>query len=202
MNKQSEKALKTRDKIIGAANALFYANGYNRTGMDEILKSSGVTRGNFYYHFQSKEEVALASIDRFKNRFFDSLPGKTAKNAGSPLKLLIRFVEDMEKRIVADNCRKGCFFGNLSLEMSPYSEAVRKSLHRFFREVKSYSKELIDGAKKNGELRKEIDSELTASMILALMEGSILLGKTGRDPGEVRKAVRFIKKYLAGAGGP
>jgi len=53
----------TRDKIIETASELFYRNGYNLTGINEIIKESGIAKATLYSHFQTKEELLLAYLD-------------------------------------------------------------------------------------------------------------------------------------------
>src|SRR5207247_9231252 len=51
-----------RDRIIASAAELFHNNGYNATGIDQILKTARATKGSFHHHFGSKKEIALAVI--------------------------------------------------------------------------------------------------------------------------------------------
>lgn len=66
----------TREKIIRASRRLLRHQGYSKTSIEEICKESGVTRGNLYFYFRSKEELAVAVIDDSTERhipFFHSL---------------------------------------------------------------------------------------------------------------------------------
>jgi TetR/AcrR family transcriptional repressor of nem operon len=55
----------TREKILNAAAQLIHRQGYNRTGLQEILTTAGVPKGSFYFYFKSKEDLALALVNRF-----------------------------------------------------------------------------------------------------------------------------------------
>ena len=57
------KGQRTRHSILLTAFDLMYRNGYRATSVDDILKKMDVTKGSFFYHFKSKEEMALAVID-------------------------------------------------------------------------------------------------------------------------------------------
>lgn len=66
----------TKEKIIRAARRLLRHQGYSKTSIEEICRESGVTRGNLYFYFKSKEELAIAAIDDSAQRhipFFFSL---------------------------------------------------------------------------------------------------------------------------------
>src|SRR3989449_7875543 len=54
----------TREAILEAASRLIHVHGYNHTALDDVLRESGVGKGNFYYHFKSKEELGYAILDQ------------------------------------------------------------------------------------------------------------------------------------------
>src|SRR5947199_10563282 len=59
----------TREAIIEAATRLIHVHGYNHTTLDDILRESGVGKGNFYYHFRSKEDLGYAILDEIVASF-------------------------------------------------------------------------------------------------------------------------------------
>src|SRR5688572_15957021 len=54
----------TRDAILEAAAGLMHLKGYQATSLDDVLRESGVGKGNFYYHFKSKEDLGYAILDQ------------------------------------------------------------------------------------------------------------------------------------------
>ena len=56
----------TRQRIIDAAVDLFNERGFGETGLADVLQRAGVTKGAFYYHFDSKDALAVAIIDQFQ----------------------------------------------------------------------------------------------------------------------------------------
>jgi len=63
------KNSETRNRIIETASFLFYKNGYNSTGINEIISEAGIAKATLYSHFKSKEDICLAYL-RFKNATF------------------------------------------------------------------------------------------------------------------------------------
>ena len=61
---KSAKGAATRDQILDAASRLIHLQGYHGTSLDDVLRESGVGKGNFYYHFRSKEDLGYAIIER------------------------------------------------------------------------------------------------------------------------------------------
>src|SRR5574342_414435 len=63
---KSQKGAATRDQILNAASRLIHVQGYQSTSLDDVLRESGVGKGNFYYYFKSKEDLGYAIIDRLE----------------------------------------------------------------------------------------------------------------------------------------
>src|SRR6266498_1050664 len=61
----------TREAILEAASRLIHVHGYNHTSLDDVLRDSGVSKGNFYYHFKSKEELGYAILDQIIASFLE-----------------------------------------------------------------------------------------------------------------------------------
>ncbi len=96
----------TKGKIVAAAQRRFGKQGYTRTSIDDICQESGVKRGNLYFYFKSKEEVAQAAIEHAISRitpFFEALMADET----DPL----RKIELMIDGIVAYYAARGCRFG-------------------------------------------------------------------------------------------
>src|SRR5713101_8368605 len=59
----------TREAIIEAATRLMHVRGYQNTSLDDVLRESGVGKGNFYYQFRSKEDLGYAILDQLVTKF-------------------------------------------------------------------------------------------------------------------------------------
>ncbi len=68
---KSPKGTATRDQILNAAARLIHVQGYQSTSLDDVLRESGVGKGNFYYYFKSKEDLGYAIIDRTTRAFVE-----------------------------------------------------------------------------------------------------------------------------------
>lgn len=200
MREYTPKALVTREKILRAANDLFYLNGYNATGVDRIIADAEVTKGNFFHHFKNKEELATSVLEWHRDLTLAEIDVTGLLAAPSPGRALLELARRVTRRIAADTdaCQiRGCFFGNFALEMSVGSEPVRKKVKEIFDGMRDLIRELIEKAQAKGEIRKDLDARSTAAMMLALLEGAALLDKTNQTDDESRQALAFITRYLA-----
>ena len=199
MISSTPKALATREKILEAADSLFYLHGYNATGLDRIIREAGITKGNFYYHFKSKEALALAALERHFESTSVEITEHAMKNKQSPLKMLFAILDLMAHRQTMqykDGHIRGCYFGNFTLEMSTESKAVRNKVQSIFERIREMFSDLLKRAAEAHETTSSINPDETSIMILSLMEGAILLDKAEQKPMAVANAIVFIKQHL------
>lgn len=198
MTPPTDKALATRERILEAADRLFHRHGYHATGLDRIVAEAGVTKGNFYYHFKSKDELAAASLERHFERMAQAITVRTAE-LGSPLETLENIL-DFFVEVIATQKREGnvigCYFGNFGLELGSGHAAVRHRLQGIFNSFRGRFAFLIQRAIKAGELPPGGDAEQIAAIVVSLLEGAILIDKSTQEPREIQRAVDFLKRYL------
>lgn len=197
--KLSEKAQATRDRILDAANELFYLNGYNATGLDKVIKGAGVTKGNFYYYFKSKEALAIATLDWQMKKVMADVRENVLSNQSSPLQILLdtlNLIVNRQKEQQRQGQACGCYFGNFALELSTTSQGIKDKVKEIFDQYLDNFTELLQKAKDKGEISSNIVPESASSVILSQLEGAILLNKAKQDAKTLDTSLQFIKTYL------
>src|SRR5438093_10975853 len=112
---KSAKGAATRDQILDAAGRLIHLQGYHCTSLDDVLKESGVGKGNFYYYFKSKEELGYAIIDRVMHGFIErTLQPMLADTSGDPIRQIHLFLDRVRDNQPQRNCVGGCPIGNVA----------------------------------------------------------------------------------------
>jgi len=191
---------KSKEKIIGVATELFHKKGYQQTSVDEILEGSGVKKSNFYYHFKSKEELALQILDMRIGEFESNVISKTLReNSLSPKNRLHRFYERVRAFHQGLKCSGGCPFGNLAIEMSDMNEKFRKRLSVFFTRWEEAIESCIREGIQKGEFRPDINPNLAAGLILSQLEGAIMMVKTHKTLDPLTKGAQTVLKLLQAA---
>src|SRR6267154_5970414 len=93
---RSTKGAATRDQILNAAARLIHVQGYQSTSLDDVLRESGVGKGNFYYYFKSKEDLGYAIIDRITQAFVErSLGPAFADTDADPVTQIHGFLDQV-----------------------------------------------------------------------------------------------------------
>ncbi len=185
----------TRDKIIQSAQRLFFLNGYHRTSIDDILKRCRVKKGNFYFHFKSKEALGYAVIDLFSAYFQEGLQEMMALN-GSALKKIMFSFERTENYLSKNGCQGGCPFGNFALEMSDVHNGFRKRIDGIFDDWAAQIELVLQEGKRRGEIKKNIDAKALAHLLVALSEGATLLVKAKKSTSVYRACAKSLRTLL------
>lgn len=114
---------RTRDRIVSQADVLFYERGFEATSLADIAGALGLSRGNFYYHFKTKDEILNAVIDLRLSRTAAMLTAWEAES-DTPLARITCFI-----RILTRNRAKimswGCPVGTLVSELSKLEHAAQ-----------------------------------------------------------------------------
>ncbi|MFK4145226.1 TetR/AcrR family transcriptional regulator [Streptomyces sp. NPDC004065] len=172
-----------RGKILTAAQSLIELRGYSALGVAEICKTAGVPKGSFYYFFESKEALALAVIDEHwaaQRRDWE----RVLRDEREPLQRLRRLFEETEaaQRAGRETCGSvsGCMFGNLTLELSTQTEAIRLRLQQIFEEQVDMIEEVVAAALAREDVTVA-DTRAAARSVVAQLEGQVLFAKLYND---------------------
>ncbi len=191
---------KSKDRILTNAQELFHKKGFQQTSVDEILRESGVTKSNFYYHFKSKEELGLQILDRRIKQYEAEVLSTTLENKSmSPSVRIGKFYAKVKTFHADMGCVKGCPFGNLAIEMSGVNEKFRGSLSAFFIRWEKTIEDCISEGINNGEFRDDISPKIIAQLILSHLEGAVMMVKTHRSIDPLSSGSKTIIKLLEAA---
>ena len=168
-----------REKILDAAQSLIELRGYSALGVAAICQAAGVPKGSFYYFFESKEVLALAVIDQ-RWAAQERTWTRVLTGPAEPLQRLRELFEvtEAEQRAGQQSCGtvSGCLFGNLTLEMSNHTEAIRKRLQEIFEAQVDLVTPVIADALAREETAVP-DPREAARSIVAQLEGQVLFAK-------------------------
>ena len=188
----------TREAIVEAASRLIHVLGYNRTSLDDVLRESGVGKGNFYYYFKSKEDLGYAIIDRIRRAFVERGLGPAFGDTDAdPVGQLHAFFDRVLDSQRQRNCVGGCAMGNLACELSDVHEGFRQQLAGIFDVYRDHLAEAIRRGQQSGRLRPDADAVRVAQFLVGALEGAILLGKVTRDITVIERCVEELKVHLA-----
>jgi H+/Na+-translocating ferredoxin:NAD+ oxidoreductase subunit B len=167
----------TRKRIINCATGLIYEKGYAKTTVDDVIRGSGVTKGSFYHHFSSKEELGCAVIDTASSYILKSLSQPLQDPNLSPFERISMILHQIRTFVEAADCSRGCIIGNLALEMSHDHEDIRLRVADTFGSWSSLISGQLEEMKLQGLLPDAFDCPAFADFAVAAIEGGIMMTK-------------------------
>ncbi len=175
----------TRTRILATAREMFHSRSYADVGIQEICVGAKVQKGSFYHFFPSKHDLAMAVIDDMADDWAHGFVAEAFDQNLPPVERLDYMIDAayywQKATVDAEGRMRGCLFGNLALEMSTRDEVMRAKLNAVFNKAKDRFRATLDEAVQAGALAA-MDSEHTATAMLAYLEGIILLAKTRNEP--------------------
>jgi TetR/AcrR family transcriptional repressor of nem operon len=194
----------TKERILATARELFHGRSYADVGIKEICSMANVQKGSFYHFFPSKQDLAMAVIDNMADDWANGFVAEAFDEELPPMERLDYMVDAVYYwQKAAKNLEgrmPGCLFGNLALEVSTRDEVIRARLNAIFEKASSRFHEALEQAIERGDI-PFLDTQATATAMLAYLEGVILLAKTRNDPDVVRnlgpaiKSIRIEQKH-------
>jgi TetR/AcrR family transcriptional repressor of nem operon len=182
----------TRDRIVRSAAKLFLTRSYSAVGIIDLCAAADVRKGSFYHFFPSKSDLAKAVVDLHAAEFdrrFDEAEDEGAQLyavAGAVARVQSGF-ERRFGRIV------GCPFGNLAAELATTDDELRVHVAAVFERWEQRLADACEKAAAAGKLRPGVEPGPLARMILAQIQGLILLAKVqGRPAAEITAGLRTL----------
>lgn len=113
-----------RERLLDAAEALIYAGGIHATGVDAIVRQSGTARKSFYTHFESKDALIAAALERRDERWMNWFTENTLRHGKSPRKRLLGMFDVLREWFASEDFH-GCAFLNASGEIAAPDDPIR-----------------------------------------------------------------------------
>lgn len=189
------KAATTRLTILQKAFYLIYRKGYQATSIDDIIATTQVTKGAFFYHFKSKEEMGLAMIHEIMYPGMYASMIKPLLDADDPLDEIYEMMKALLLKNPFFDVKYGCPAINLIDEMAPLNEAFRKALLQLIVQWQEAIKNTLLIAQKKGKISKELMPEQIALFVSSGYSGIRNMGKIfGKNC--YKTYLNELKKYL------
>jgi len=178
-----------REALIDSAQTLFYRKGVNSIGINEIIANSGIAKKTLYAHFQSKDELVLATLARRDAMYLQWLDARL-QHCASNHELILRLFAALELwflgKVKELGPFRGCFFINTAAEFSDPQSAIAQ----YCMAHKQRVRDLI--ASHMAE-----ENEALLELICVLKEGAIVTAYVAQDPAVAGRCVQILETAAA-----
>lgn len=180
--------MSTREQIVDAADELFYRHGYEHTSFADIAEAVQISRGNFYYHFKTKDDILRAVIAHRLDRTRAMLDSWEARD-DRPIERIRSFI-DILLRNQTEIMRHGCPVGTLCGELAKLNHVAKDDARALFTLFRDWLRRQFV------LLGRETDADDLAMNLLARSQGAASLANAFTDMRFVRREVKEMLAWL------
>ncbi|MEJ0093873.1 MAG: TetR/AcrR family transcriptional regulator [Methylocella sp.] len=183
------------DETLDRAAQVFCERGYHATSIGDLTEAMQLAQGSVYKAFKDKRAVFLAAFDRNKTVRREKL--QKIINAGETGRDRIRdvLIFYMEASHGAEG-RRGCLLVGSAVELAIFDDEVGQRIAVALDQSEALLRELIRQGQADGSIASQIDSAAAARLMLCLLQGMRVVGKTGRRRKDMAAVVEIAMKTL------
>jgi TetR/AcrR family transcriptional repressor of nem operon len=186
----------SKAKLLDAALLVIRAKGYSATTVDDVCRTAGLTKGSFFHHFESKEDLALAAAAHFSSMadgLFASAPYRTLPD---PVDRLLGYVDFRKRILVGELPQFTCLLGTMVQEAYDTHPSIRAACDAGISDhAASLESDIAEAMAKSG-----IDTKWSAASlalyIQAVIQGAFILAKAKHGPQVARDCLEHLRRYL------
>jgi len=191
--------MRLKDRINHESLKLFSTKGYLNTSISDIMHAADTSKGGFYNHFESKEdlfyEVLAIAQGIWREKVLYGLD-----ELDSPIEKIRTILVNYRDRYLKDdfNFPGGCIFVTFSVEFDDQRPQLMKEVAKGFIGLKSMLKNLLEEGKERGELKADVNTDRATEMIFSGMIGSSVLFGVEKSNEGLDKSINSLILYLDG----
>jgi AcrR family transcriptional regulator len=186
-----------KEKIIHESLKLFSLKGLLSTSIHDILEAADTSKGGFYNHFSSKEDLFFAVLDEARRIWREkNFAGLDAVE--SPTRKITTLLNNYKDRYLkdAENFPGGCVFITLSAELNNQRPHLSKEIEKGFIGLKGLIKRLLEQGKESGELGKGVNTDAVTEILFNGMLGASLSYGVNKSKDSLDKSIESLIEYF------
>jgi AcrR family transcriptional regulator len=186
-----------KESIIHEALKLFSLKGFSSTSITDILEATGASKGGFYNHFKSKEDLFFAVLAHARQIWREKVLTDLDR-VSQPLEKICKLLENYRDLYLIDSedIPGGCIFINLAVELADKYPHLADEVNQGFSGFKTMVNNFFNNAKKQGFLRGDTSTEAMTEMVFASMLGASMMYSVDKSTENLQRTIGAIIQYL------
>jgi AcrR family transcriptional regulator len=191
----STKPTDIKDTIIRESALLFLTNGFHGTSVKQITEAVGIGRGTLYWYFKSKDEILETIIYKFNTVFLDGLIDTVSKCEGNFI-AKYRAFHKFATEFARDNRELGLAFNAILNEIVGTNTKAEEVVKIVYERYRSFIEDMLENGKRDGSVRKDIDSTIFAHVIIASHSGMLMQWFVSGETLDIRIFVKAFRDMI------
>jgi len=187
-----------KDTIVHESLKLFSLNGFLNTSIQDILSAANTSKGGFYNHFSSKEDLFFQVLDEARKIWRErNLHGLDEIN--QPLEKIIKLLENYKDRYLldAENFPGGCIFIMFAVELGDSRPHLSREVKKGFTGLKAMLKRLLDNGQSSAAVYNGINTDIITEIIFNGMLGASVNYSVDKSYEALDNSINSLIDYLA-----
>jgi len=186
----------TKEIILKEAGILFNTQGYKATSLSNITDATGYTKGAIYRHFNNKEMLEKETLSYLSGIMLGKMKVLIKKNhtAGDKLRSVLSFFESYTSEAPI---KGGCPLLNVAIEADDSNPGLREVAAMTLKVLKDSLVHILDNGIKHHQIKPGIDKLHYATLIMASLEGAIMMSKLRGNNEDIQIIVKHLELQIA-----
>lgn len=191
------KGQRTRAEIIRRSARLMNRQGFLAAPLTAVIDETGIQKGGLYRHFESREALAYAAFDHavaaVRDRFLAAIQGH-AHACDQLLAMLATYGQDSDASTVP--FEGGCPIMNAAIESDHAHPGLRQRAHDAMLAWHGLLARIVAGGIRRGEIRENIEADVEAGVVIACLEGAVMLSHLHGTVQPLRAALQHLAQHV------
>lgn len=186
----------SKTRLLNAALRVIRAKGYSATRVEDICEAAGVTKGSFFHHFDSKEELALAAADYWSEVTAALFASAPYHEPADPLERVLAYVDFRKALLRGELPDFTCLVGTMTQEIYDTHPAIRDACER---SISGHAATLvpdIEAAMTKYNVKADWTAESLAMHTQAVLQGAFILAKAKSGAAVAAESADHLRRYL------
>ena len=192
----AEARHESKTRILNAALKIIRQKGYGATRIEDVCEEAGLTKGSFFHHFKTKEELAIAAADYWSEITSALFASASFHAPADPLDRVLAYVDFRKAMLRGELPEFTCLVGTMTQEVYETHPAIRDACNA---SISGHAGTLvpdIEAAMKRYGVRGDWTAESLALFTQGAIQGAFILAKAKNGAGPALDALDHLRRYI------
>jgi TetR/AcrR family transcriptional repressor of nem operon len=192
----SDAPHQSKAKLLDATLNVVRRRGYTATRVEDICAAAGVTKGSFFHHFDSKDELALAAAELWGENAKALFAAADFNKLEDPLERLLGYLDFRKELLSGDVAEYTCFGGTVIQEVYATHPELRDACGKSFAENAAWLAPIVTAAMRKHRIKSDWTAKSLAIHVNAVLQGAFILAKAEGQAKVAADSIDHLRRYI------